>query len=295
MSEFHDPDLRQQLGDLSGPFPDDNVAFAAWQRRVGTGQATTCRGMDHRRSDVADRRHGRGRRTAAADRALAGPEPVVGDQRRADHHDDDRRPPRRVSRRPPNRRQPPRPHRPPPWHLRPPSPPPSKPCRSCRSRRTRRWPRGPATAARRGAAAQLPRHRTNPASDHRDVQLGRRQHHRSPNRIPADGRRVRPRARVPRQGGQPLRSQGRSDVPVEATKRSRSRSRWSTESCSTASPRTPTTTRARCPKTRPVAAMTATATPVLAVAATVDMARTAGAAAATAGADLRRSAEIDGR
>jgi hypothetical protein len=35
MSEFHDPDLRQQLGRLSGPYPDDNVAFAAWQRRVG--------------------------------------------------------------------------------------------------------------------------------------------------------------------------------------------------------------------------------------------------------------------
>lgn len=35
MSEFHDPDLRQELGRLSGPYPDDNVAFAAWQRRVG--------------------------------------------------------------------------------------------------------------------------------------------------------------------------------------------------------------------------------------------------------------------
>jgi cytoskeletal protein RodZ len=35
MSEFHDPDLRQQLGRLSGPYPDDNVAFATWQRRVG--------------------------------------------------------------------------------------------------------------------------------------------------------------------------------------------------------------------------------------------------------------------
>ena len=35
MSEFHDPELRQQLGRLSGPYPDDNVAFAAWQRRVG--------------------------------------------------------------------------------------------------------------------------------------------------------------------------------------------------------------------------------------------------------------------
>jgi len=35
MSEFHDPELRQQLGRLSGPFPDDNAAFAAWQRRVG--------------------------------------------------------------------------------------------------------------------------------------------------------------------------------------------------------------------------------------------------------------------
>ncbi len=35
MSEFHDPELRQQLGRLSGPYPDDNAAFAAWQRRVG--------------------------------------------------------------------------------------------------------------------------------------------------------------------------------------------------------------------------------------------------------------------
>lgn len=35
MSEFHDPELRQQLGRLSGPYPDDNLAFAAWQRRVG--------------------------------------------------------------------------------------------------------------------------------------------------------------------------------------------------------------------------------------------------------------------
>jgi hypothetical protein len=35
MSEFHDPDLRQQLGRLSGPYPDDNVAFAAVQHRVG--------------------------------------------------------------------------------------------------------------------------------------------------------------------------------------------------------------------------------------------------------------------
>jgi hypothetical protein len=35
MSEFHDPELRQQLGRMSGPYPDDNVAFAAWQRRVG--------------------------------------------------------------------------------------------------------------------------------------------------------------------------------------------------------------------------------------------------------------------
>ncbi|MEY2401715.1 MAG: hypothetical protein QOJ08_1826, partial [Ilumatobacteraceae bacterium] len=34
MSEFHDPELRQQLGRLSGPYPDDNAAFAAWQRRV---------------------------------------------------------------------------------------------------------------------------------------------------------------------------------------------------------------------------------------------------------------------
>jgi hypothetical protein len=35
MSEFNDPDLRRELGRLSGPYPDDNAAFAAWQRRVG--------------------------------------------------------------------------------------------------------------------------------------------------------------------------------------------------------------------------------------------------------------------
>ena len=35
MSDFHDPELRQHLGRLSGPYPDDNAAFAAWQRRVG--------------------------------------------------------------------------------------------------------------------------------------------------------------------------------------------------------------------------------------------------------------------
>src|SRR4029078_979182 len=35
MSEFHDPDLRHELARLSGPYPDDNAAFAAWQRRVG--------------------------------------------------------------------------------------------------------------------------------------------------------------------------------------------------------------------------------------------------------------------
>lgn len=35
MSDFHDPELRQHLGRLSGPYPDDNEAFAAWQRRVG--------------------------------------------------------------------------------------------------------------------------------------------------------------------------------------------------------------------------------------------------------------------
>src|SRR3954470_8212859 len=35
MSEFNDPDLRQQLARLSGSYPDDNAAFAAWQRRVG--------------------------------------------------------------------------------------------------------------------------------------------------------------------------------------------------------------------------------------------------------------------
>jgi hypothetical protein len=48
MSEFHDPELRQQLGRLSGPYPDDNAAFAAWQRRVGQARRrravgwTTC-------------------------------------------------------------------------------------------------------------------------------------------------------------------------------------------------------------------------------------------------------------
>jgi len=35
MSEFNDPELRHELGRLSGPYPDDNAAFAAWQRRVG--------------------------------------------------------------------------------------------------------------------------------------------------------------------------------------------------------------------------------------------------------------------
>ncbi len=35
MSEFHDPELRQELGRLSGAYPDENVAFTAWQRRVG--------------------------------------------------------------------------------------------------------------------------------------------------------------------------------------------------------------------------------------------------------------------
>jgi uncharacterized membrane protein YgcG len=35
MSEFHDPDLRHELDRLSGPYPDDNAAFAAWQRRIG--------------------------------------------------------------------------------------------------------------------------------------------------------------------------------------------------------------------------------------------------------------------
>jgi hypothetical protein len=35
MSDFHDPELRHELGRLSGPYPDDNVAFAQWQRRVG--------------------------------------------------------------------------------------------------------------------------------------------------------------------------------------------------------------------------------------------------------------------
>ncbi len=51
MSEFHDPELRQQLGRLSGPYPDDNAAFAAWQRRVGQARRrravawTTCAAM----------------------------------------------------------------------------------------------------------------------------------------------------------------------------------------------------------------------------------------------------------
>jgi hypothetical protein len=35
MSEFHDPELRQELGRLSGSYPDSNVAYASWQRRVG--------------------------------------------------------------------------------------------------------------------------------------------------------------------------------------------------------------------------------------------------------------------
>jgi hypothetical protein len=35
MTEFHDPDLPHELARLSGPYPDDNAAFAAWQRRVG--------------------------------------------------------------------------------------------------------------------------------------------------------------------------------------------------------------------------------------------------------------------
>jgi hypothetical protein len=35
MSEFHDPDLRQELSRLSGTYPDDNAAFAQWQRRLG--------------------------------------------------------------------------------------------------------------------------------------------------------------------------------------------------------------------------------------------------------------------
>lgn len=35
MSDFHDPELRQQLGRMSGPYPDENEAFGMWQRRVG--------------------------------------------------------------------------------------------------------------------------------------------------------------------------------------------------------------------------------------------------------------------
>ena len=46
MSEFHDPDLRQQLGRLSGPYPDDNAAFAAWQRRVGQARRRRADGVD---------------------------------------------------------------------------------------------------------------------------------------------------------------------------------------------------------------------------------------------------------
>jgi len=34
MSEFDDPDLRGQLGRLSGPFPDENAAYATMQRRL---------------------------------------------------------------------------------------------------------------------------------------------------------------------------------------------------------------------------------------------------------------------
>jgi hypothetical protein len=34
MSEFNDPDLRQELGRLAGPYPDENIAFAIWQQRV---------------------------------------------------------------------------------------------------------------------------------------------------------------------------------------------------------------------------------------------------------------------
>lgn len=34
MSEFDDPTLKNQLGTLSGPFPDDNVAFAQFQSRA---------------------------------------------------------------------------------------------------------------------------------------------------------------------------------------------------------------------------------------------------------------------
>jgi hypothetical protein len=34
MSDFDDPELRNQLGRLSGPFPDENAAYASVQRRV---------------------------------------------------------------------------------------------------------------------------------------------------------------------------------------------------------------------------------------------------------------------
>jgi uncharacterized membrane protein YgcG len=44
MSEFSDPDLRRQLDRLGGTYPDDNAAFAEWQRRVGQA---------HRRRSVA--------------------------------------------------------------------------------------------------------------------------------------------------------------------------------------------------------------------------------------------------
>ena len=60
MSEFHDPELRQELGRLSGPYPDDNAAFAAWQRRVGQVRRRRAVAWTTGGSTVADR--GRGRR-----------------------------------------------------------------------------------------------------------------------------------------------------------------------------------------------------------------------------------------
>ena len=57
MSEFHDPELRQELGRLSGPYPDDNEAFAAWQRRVGQARRRRAVAWTTGCGAVADRRH----------------------------------------------------------------------------------------------------------------------------------------------------------------------------------------------------------------------------------------------
>ena len=82
MSEFHDPDLRQQLGRLSGPYPDDNAAFAAWQRRVGQARRRRAMAWTIWRGTVADRRNGRRRRGAEPGAAHGRSWQVVGDQRR---------------------------------------------------------------------------------------------------------------------------------------------------------------------------------------------------------------------